>query len=484
MKQHLSDYIKDKYPLACRNMRGVEQLGKGWWPLIDYVLSRVEVALTENPEMPFEISQIKEKFGCYDEHTEVLTADGWLFFKDTTTDTEFACLTEDDYLVYHKSTDLIKEKYSGAMYNLKTRGVDLVVTTNHNLWMAKGTTNGGEHNSGKKEYQFQLQTYHALFRKPKRLQKGTQWKGKVYDTYTIPERELIKVDGRVYKYKQIEVPIVPLVRLLGWFVAEGNIDQRSCSTMTLSLNGIDLKEGEYVKSILNQLPFRYKTKWYKDKNLFSIRIYNTQLCTWVDNVCGHGAYNKRIPTFIKELCPALIREFLNELYLGDGHKSKTARVLTTVSRLLADDVMECILKVGDTSSISIRPPSITIKITGKYNVYNINWLTSSYYHHTSNSHDTAESLERKEYITSYDGYVYCATVPGNKLFVRRGGKPVWCGNSLRFYYSGGDDAIDELVSVAENSSSKVCEECGAPGKMRGRSWVYTACDEHTADKDK
>jgi hypothetical protein len=56
--------------------------------------------------------------------------------------------------------------------------------------------------------------------------------------------------------------------------------------------------------------------------------------------------------------------------------------------------------------------------------------------------------------------------------------------SLRFYYSGGDDAIDELVSVAENSSSKVCEECGAPGKMRGRSWVYTACDEHTADKDK
>jgi hypothetical protein len=29
--------------------------------------------------------------------------------------------------------------------------------------------------------------------------------------------------------------------------------------------------------------------------------------------------------------------------------------------------------------------------------------------------------------------VYCATIPSNLLYVRRGGKPVWCGNSVRFY---------------------------------------------------
>lgn len=55
---------------------------------------------------------------------------------------------------------------------------------------------------------------------------------------------------------------------------------------------------------------------------------------------------------------------------------------------------------------------------------------------------------------------------------------------LRFYYSGGDDYIDGAVVLAEYLSEMTCEKCGAPGKMRGRSWVYTACDEHTREEDK
>jgi hypothetical protein len=27
------------------------------------------------------------------------------------------------------------------------------------------------------------------------------------------------------------------------------------------------------------------------------------------------------------------------------------------------------------------------------------------------------------------------------------------------------------------------EECGAPGKIRGRGWYYTACDKHTREED-
>lgn len=53
--------------------------------------------------------------------------------------------------------------------------------------------------------------------------------------------------------------------------------------------------------------------------------------------------------------------------------------------------------------------------------------------------------------------------------------------SLRFYYSGGDDTIRGMVSMAASMSSVTCEVCGSPGKFRGKSWFYTACDEHNRD---
>jgi hypothetical protein len=51
--------------------------------------------------------------------------------------------------------------------------------------------------------------------------------------------------------------------------------------------------------------------------------------------------------------------------------------------------------------------------------------------------------------------------------------------TLRFYYSGGDDYISGMVSLAEAMSGVTCEECGDPGERRGGGWIYTACDLHT-----
>lgn len=55
--------------------------------------------------------------------------------------------------------------------------------------------------------------------------------------------------------------------------------------------------------------------------------------------------------------------------------------------------------------------------------------------------------------------------------------------SLRFYYEGGDDYIRGLVSMAESMSAITCENCGNPGSIRGRGWIYTACDQHTRSYD-
>ena len=51
--------------------------------------------------------------------------------------------------------------------------------------------------------------------------------------------------------------------------------------------------------------------------------------------------------------------------------------------------------------------------------------------------------------------------------------------TLCFYISCGTDEMWAVVEEAEKKSETVCEQCGEPGSLRGRSWYYTACDAHT-----
>jgi hypothetical protein len=55
--------------------------------------------------------------------------------------------------------------------------------------------------------------------------------------------------------------------------------------------------------------------------------------------------------------------------------------------------------------------------------------------------------------------------------------------TLRFYYEGGNDYIDGMIAMAEAMSAHICETCGKPGTLRGRGWLYTACDEHAREKN-
>lgn len=56
--------------------------------------------------------------------------------------------------------------------------------------------------------------------------------------------------------------------------------------------------------------------------------------------------------------------------------------------------------------------------------------------------------------------------------------------TLRFYISYYTEELDEIIDAAEKKSACVCETCGKQGTIRGHSWLYCACDEHTLDVDK
>lgn len=55
--------------------------------------------------------------------------------------------------------------------------------------------------------------------------------------------------------------------------------------------------------------------------------------------------------------------------------------------------------------------------------------------------------------------------------------------SLRFYVNVSGTPLEmrlaeAAIVAAECASERICEVCGAPGKIRSGGWVITLCDEH------
>lgn len=55
--------------------------------------------------------------------------------------------------------------------------------------------------------------------------------------------------------------------------------------------------------------------------------------------------------------------------------------------------------------------------------------------------------------------------------------------TLRFYYSGGDDTIDGMVTMAESMSGVTCEQCGNPGTQNEGGWITTLCETHGEERE-
>jgi hypothetical protein len=55
---------------------------------------------------------------------------------------------------------------------------------------------------------------------------------------------------------------------------------------------------------------------------------------------------------------------------------------------------------------------------------------------------------------------------------------------LRIYTDYSNKELDKVINDVEKESLTICEVCGEPGTIRGKSWYYTACDNHAKTGDK
>lgn len=336
---------------------------------------------------PGEIGPFTGEMGCYDEKTEILTKNGWKYFKNLKYHDEIATLNpQSNQLEYRRPSKIVIYTRHKKMVQIKNRSIDILVTPEHNMWVQKRY---------KKNWEF-IGANSRLSNAPK-VARTAKWKGKKFN--------------------------IDKAKFLGIYLAEGSASKNPHGGCQIYISGINSKKVKKIKIILNKTSL----KWKRDKSGWY--VYDQQL---YNELVKYGkSYEKYIPQEIKDANKEAIESFLDAYGLGDATKMRGGwRIFYTSSMKMADDIQELLLKIG------------RVGIIKKRNRFDKRiWIKD---HWTRQKHDAFEIIERIKKIYSYldkrdtkiinyCGKVYCATVPSHIMYVRRNGKPYWCGNTSMYW---------------------------------------------------
>jgi len=364
--------------------------------------------------------------GCYSEDTEILTENGWKLFSLLQPDEKVATLSQDDELVYQTPTAHISYFYKGKMFNVNGSRINLLVTPNHNLFLSWLGHNGkmlpfkfiqaqdigkkGYTNSSSRGWRSTGKTMGNYLR----FKRTAKWNCLNVVAFEVPA--ILKTYSNQLGFcKTIpigskEVRIEDWLRFFGIWLAEGSasVGQKIGEYIISVAQNNDKKRPlikEWVQKVGVQVGF---SCWEEASNAHSkcIKFKNKQIFEYLKQF-GH-ARDKFIPNELLMMKPKLLSILFEAMLLGDGYTDPHGNwAYYTSSKKLADNVQELALKIGQSATIK--------KYRDMYKVY-------------FSKTDAGISKRSWEWI-NYEGNVYCVTVPNHLVYVRRNGKPCWCGNS-------------------------------------------------------
>jgi hypothetical protein len=363
-------------------------------------------------------SLLRGAYRCYSEDTDILTRTGWKPIKDVRFDDEVASLNPDtNQLFYQHPTELHNYPYDGDLVHVNSRFLDMLVTPNHSMWVRHAHTDKW----ALEEIKDIPVTAHYKC--------DADWIGVEQEYFTLPE--LTVKTGRKDEYALREAKDIKMddwLRFLGIWIAEGHTYRRKNGNKQATV-GVSQSESSShfgdIREWVNAIGFPvYEHGYQENKVVFEI----SHLQLW-DYLKRFGkSHDKFVPDYVKELSPRQIRIFLDAYYAGDGTKQghqgygeyedryyNGSRLSFTVSKQLADDISELILKVGGCPRIHWK------KETGFGGGI---WIT------TEGKRFKQGCRPSRYECQEYHGNVYCVTVPEHHvIYVRRNGKSCWSGNS-------------------------------------------------------
>ena len=344
-----------------------------------------------------------ERFGCYSDDTEVLTANGWMLFKDWDGSKVASVDLNTRKLSYDKPIGgLQKYDYTGEMVYFPGAAHNALVTPNHN--MVRET-----HSNGWQKERADVSENRARVRfmsAPEIVDGGVESSSVWIGDKAIPEKLFIE--------------------FLGYFIADGSTTKyREGRDHLIKLAAKKDRKIVLFKDCAEKLKgLGVSYSLCVDKRGYSIiSMHDKGLRKYLRDKVGTYAENKRIPRMFLSMGMETSRLLLRAMFEGDAtHVNKGGRnsyTYSTVSRQLADDVQELAFRCGWRSVLGDDGRGcyyVSVSVTKNY---------------ASLSNSKAKKLPSISERVLYSGKVYCFEMPAGTVVTRRNGRVAIHGNSER-----------------------------------------------------
>jgi len=336
---------------------------------------------------------------CYSADTEVLTIDGWKFFKDVDEKRDLVATRnpESGMMEYTKINFKIERDYEGELLEWSNQNVNFCVTPEHRV-----------------PFTFRDTPNRVVFGSAEWLAQnpgGHHYVDLVSSWNVLPTSKKYLAGMCAKDY----------ARFMGIYLAEGSSDTWR-TTIYQKYRESDIEE-ILVKT---DLPW----KWNSDKKTSGWRLNKTSIAKELKKL--GTAKSKRIPREIKDMPSDCILAFILTYTMGDGNirvreNGAFEHTIFTVSPNMADDFQELAQKIGWYASIrKVKPQESTIIEDGLPRKIKNNGGFSITF---KKGAKRAELFSRDFLRVPYSGKIYCLNVPYHTLYIRRNGIASWNGNT-------------------------------------------------------
>ena len=335
---------------------------------------------------------------CYDDQTAILTDNGWKFFEDVETNDGIYTLNSFNWQIEIQNFSIKIKRRSDTIVTYVGKSTNFGITPNHDIIYFTSCN----HLKNKSIDELPIQV--------RLLSRIGNWIGDIDKQFELPAIKYFARRG-ISVQETKEEPIkyfnwMDWSHFMAAFLSEGCTSTGHQVILTQNDNSFL----DDMKSIVNKMGYQY------GKYHCGIRIVDKQLWNYLRQF--GKAPQKFIPSYIKNAPPSTISVFLDWYCRGDGTyrkvKNGVMRLFYTSSKTMADDLQECIMKIGGSATIAFTPSRRK------------NWCDEYRISERTSEFRTFDS--RKLCIEKYDGFVYDVTVPNHIIYVRRNGRPMWGSN--------------------------------------------------------
>lgn len=335
---------------------------------------------------------------CYDDQTEVLTESGWRHFKDLNKLDKVATRNPaTNGIEYHVPAFGVDRWYEGDMLEWASSEVNFCVTPEH-LIPCRDDHKPNELQFKSAEWLEQHNNGHW------RVDVTSEWEPKGW------------VDPNYYG-----MSAGAFAAFMGLYLSEGSVCKHGNSHRIVIYQNNKRAEMDEALKDTGMAWMWFGAGW---------RCTRNDLGSWLHSL--GTAHHKRVPREIAMFPGEYIRRFIEFYTMGDGHvrirdNGAEEHTLFTMSDRMAADMQELAQKVGWTSSVRVQKGRISTIVEGSAvrKIQSNDGFVVTFKKSSKTAGLHAKHFQRKHYA----GRIYCVNVPYHTLYVRRGGRAHWNGNT-------------------------------------------------------